>query len=1345
MKNIFSVFNKICNSKTKNKPKFNLEYLEQLIVPTAPVVNSISLVNPPVIATNQSSLTWQILFSENVTGVDANDFGIYSDGTLSINPNLVVSGSGNNFLVTANQIHGDGKIGLNLIDNGTIKNSLGQTLQGSGDFISPDNLYVGKSPRALEISDLNNDGIKDLISANFSQDSISVLMGKSKGGFDQVVQINVGDGPFSVVAADLNNDQKVDLVTANGNGNDIFLLIGNGDGTFRSGGAFPCGKGPVFLRILDLNGDGNNDLVSSNYVSRSASILLGNGNGTFKTQKLIELGDGSYSIDIADINGDGNKDLISLGYAANKVKIFLGNSDLTFKAPSFLNTGAGPNGLIVEDLNNDGKIDLIVSNLISSTLNVYLGNGNGIFQAGKSFSAGDGPFSIAIHDLNNDGFKDIATANNLGGTSTILFGDGNGNFANGISIVVGANPRGIKIADINNDLNADLLIVNEGSGNISIIEGKGSGTFANQTVYPVGNGPRALWVGDLNADGVPDTATANSNDDTVTVLLSDNGASFANSKTTTAGDSPFDLKLTDLNADGINDLITANFLSDNLGVSLGNVDGSFKAANYILTGDAPISLNLADFNLDGKSDLVVANMNSDNVFVFLGKGDGTFQNQLIISCDDGPVALKISDVDQDGIPDIVVTNKNANNFEVFLGKGDGTFDFRFKANTEQSPVGLTLADFNHDGSLDLAISCATGNALNVFKGNGDGTFGNRLDLSTGNRPAAILAEDANGDGFQDLIVGNSFSNDISLFLGNGNGNFKNEKRFAAGSTPYSIGLADINGDGRQDFITANSSGNNISVLLGNGSGDFIGQTCYVDQTAPFVQFAPVSPFINHQIDTIVFVASETLFGIDASDFILKLNGDIVSLQGVQLNLNGSIGTLIGLGQVTQQPGYYELVLNRDSSGIHDVAGNNLQFSQSLNWTVDKTAPEFISNFQGFAVIVRNNVPEINIQFTENVTGVDVSDFELFLNNQSVNLSGASITGSGVNYQIKYLAQKTNSIGDYRFVLKQNPSISDLAGNLVVKHDGLSWKMPGKETALISSRTLAMNGAMEVFDTSKNSLGVFTPFPSFPGAVHLQIGDFLGNGSKWIVAAAGEGGAPHVVIVDAVTKAVVRSFFAYSPMFRGGLFIAVGDVNGDGADDLITGPNAGGGPHVKVFDGKTNRVIYETMVYSPSFTGGVSVSLADVNGDGRLDLITGTGRGGGPHVRAIDPLSGREILAFMAYQPTFTGGVNVFAGDIDGNGRAEIVTGTGSGGGPHVQVFDTLTKSSISGFMAYQSSFNGGVRVGLGDRNSDGILDIYTGPGPGGGPLINVFDGINYSLVDSFFAGALTDPFGAYIG
>ncbi|MFN6051878.1 MAG: FG-GAP repeat domain-containing protein, partial [Planctomycetia bacterium] len=232
---------------------------------------------------------------------------------------------------------------------------------------------------------------------------------------------------------------------------------------------------------------------------------------------------------------------------------------------------------------------------------------------------------------------------------------------------------------------------------------------------------------------------------------------------------------------------------------------------------------------------------------------------------------------------------------------------------------------------------------------------------------------------------------------------------------------------------------------------------------------------------------------------------------------------------------------------------------------------------------------------------------------------------------------------------------------------------------------------------------------------------------------------------AVTKAVVRSFFAYSPMFRGGLFIAVGDVNGDGADDLITGPNAGGGPHVKVFDGKTNRVIYETMVYSSSFTGGVSVSLADVNGDGRLDLITGTGRGGGPHVRAIDPLSGREILAFMAYQPTFTGGVNVFAGDIDGNGRAEIVTGTGSGGGPHVQVFDTLTKSSISGFMAYQSSFNGGVRVGLGDRNSDGILDIYTGPGPGGGPLINVFDGINYSLVDSFFAGALTDPFGAYIG
>ncbi|MFN6051053.1 MAG: hypothetical protein ACK47R_09500, partial [Planctomycetia bacterium] len=64
------------------------------------------------------------------------------------------------------------------------------------------------------------------------------------------------------------------------------------------------------------------------------------------------------------------------------------------------------------------------------------------------------------------------------------------------------------------------------------------------------------------------------------------------------------------------------------------------------------------------------------------------------------------------------------------------------------------------------------------------------------------------------------------------------------------------------------------------------------------------------------------------------------------------------------------------------------------------------------------------------------------------------------------------------------------------------------------------------------------------------------------------------MMDANSGLITHSFFAYSTAFRGGLFIAVGDVNNDGADDFVTGPNAGGGPHIKVFDGRTASVLFE---------------------------------------------------------------------------------------------------------------------------------------------------------------------------
>src|SRR5262245_15909234 len=235
----------------------------------------------------------------------------------------------------------------------------------------------------------------------------------------------------------------------------------------------------------------------------------------------------------------------------------------------------------------------------------------------------------------------------------------------------------------------------------------------------------------------------------------------------------------------------------------------------------------------------------------------------------------------------------------------------------------------------------------------------------------------------------------------------------------------------------------------------------------------------------------------------------------------------------------------------------------------------------------------------------------------------------------------------------------------------------------------------------------------------------------LVTAPGSGAPPSVRVVDA--SGTDQSFFAYDPAFLGGVRVALGDVNGDGVLDIITGPGPGGGPHVRIWDGATLTEIHGFFAYDPAFAGGVYVAAGDVNGDGRADIITGAGAGGGPHVRIWDGATLTEIAGFFAYNPAFPGGVTVAAGDGDGDGGADIITGAGPGGGPHVRVWNGTDLSEIGGFFAYNPAFPGGVSVAAGDIDGDGLADIITGAGPGGGPHVRVWSGATFSELGGFFA------------
>ena len=153
---------------------------------------------------------------------------------------------------------------------------------------------------------------------------------------------------------------------------------------------------------------------------------------------------------------------------------------------------------------------------------------------------------------------------------------------------------------------------------------------------------------------------------------------------------------------------------------------------------------------------------------------------------------------------------------------------------------------------------------------------------------------------------------------------------------------------------------------------------------------------------------------------------------------------------------------------------------------------------------------------------------------------------------------------------------------------------------------------------------------------------------------------------------------------------------DRRDLVVAGAGVGGGPLVRVLSADTGEVLFQGMAFDSNLRSGVSVAVGDVNGDGWPDVIVAAGRGGGPRVRVFDGLTGDQLAgplgSFFAFAPSFTGGVNVAAADVNGDGTADIIVAAGPGGGPQVEVLSGVDGSVLASFFAYAPSFSGGVTV-----------------------------------------------------
>lgn len=258
-------------------------------------------------------------------------------------------------------------------------------------------------------------------------------------------------------------------------------------------------------------------------------------------------------------------------------------------------------------------------------------------------------------------------------------------------------------------------------------------------------------------------------------------------------------------------------------------------------------------------------------------------------------------------------------------------------------------------------------------------------------------------------------------------------------------------------------------------------------------------------------------------------------------------------------------------------------------------------------------------------------------------------------------------------------------------------------------------------------GELLPFSQFSGGASVATGQLDRNTPTLErVVATGPGGGP-MIRVYGENDRLLSQFRPYPTAFRGGLDVAVGDLTGDGQAEIIVGAGRGGTVRqVKLFS-YAGELINEFDAYAASFRGGVRVAAADLDGDGVDEIVTGPNQGGGPHVRVFDR-SGHRLAQFFAFAPSFRGGIDVAAYPATAESPAVIAAAAGPGGGPHVRIF-SLDGTLRWQFFTDQGRFRGGLRVSLANiETASPAPEIIAVPASRGAADISVFD-LSGSLLD----------------
>lgn len=624
------------------------------------------------------------------------------------------------------------------------------------------------------------------------------------------------------------------------------------------------------------------------------------------------------------------------------------------------------------------------------------------------------------------------------------------------------------------------------------------------------------------------------------------------------------------------------------------------------------------------------------------------------------------------------------------------------------PEGLLVADFNGDGRKDVAVLSQrnfneTGR-VQLFPGNADGTLGARIDSATGQAPSSMAAFDFNGDNKLDLVVGHFNTSGLMLLLGNGDGTF--QAATTIGPSGKAVAVADLNKDGKADLVVGRNDG--LDIRLGNGNGTF--------QAASRIRIG-----VNY-----TYVA--------AGDFNKDGNPDIAAA-----GIDGIVSVYLGNGAgafptsntyLTRDNAEYMILVDFDWDGNLDVvfAGGHpdglVVQPYDHNLTVlfgrgDGTlhAASSYDSVGGVSAVAIGDLngdgrPDL---VTTRVAGQG-SNVGPLINTGSGRFEPAALMTFSFQSQTWTLASvdvaDINGDGRADIIAGGSGRVFTALGNGNGTFQAPSSFAAGSDITSLLARDFNGDNRADIAFTSTSSDQVFVALGNGTGTfgnanpitvgkrpLHLGIADLNGDGRlDLIVTNGGQIAATSIAGSVSVLSGAGNGTFAPPVNIAAGMFptaTTVADANGDGRLDLVVATQGANFAYqVQVHAGRGDGTFLTPTILPVDFGPG-PVGVADFDGDSKIDLIV-------PHCcgdTSLGILVGNGNGAFQAevLRPAGIGQLGLQVRDLTGDNRPDVVfVSSGFSGGAGVAVFLNVSGGAVIDDCAFTTNRTGATASALGD-------------------------------------------------